>query len=60
MTDAADNALLLWQQLGIKKAHLISHDMGDSVLTEILSRRQKGLLPEYFKDFFQVGTDILS
>ena len=27
--------------------------MGDSVLTEILSRKQRGMLPEYFDNFFK-------
>ena len=31
-------ALALWTKLGIEKAHVVSHDMGDSVLTEILTR----------------------
>ena len=31
-------ALALWSKLGIEKAHVVSHDMGDSVLTEILTR----------------------
>merc|ERR1712136_375735 len=30
-----------------------SHDMGDSILTEILARRHRGMLPDYFKDFFK-------
>ena len=56
MMDQADMALNLWRQLGIRKAHLISHDMGDSVLTEILTRHQKKTLPGYFEDFFQSVT----
>ena len=31
-------ALALWSLLGIEKAHVVSHDMGDSVLTEILAK----------------------
>jgi len=30
--------------------------MGDSVLTEILARHQRGALPEYFNNFFQTVT----
>ena len=30
--------------------------MGDSVLTEILARHQRGMLPEYFKGFFRSVT----
>ncbi len=31
--------------------------MGDSVLTEILARRDRGVLPDRFKDFFKVLMD---
>lgn len=34
----ADIALLLWQQLGLKKVTLLAHDYGTSVATEILAR----------------------
>ena len=54
LMDQADNALTLWRKLGIAKAHIVSHDMGDSVMTEILTRKMNGQLPDYFKDFFQV------
>jgi len=53
LLDQAEQALALWTRLGIKAAHVISHDMGDSVLTEILSRKQRGMLPEYFDNFFK-------
>eukprot|EP00094_Tigriopus_californicus_P009781 TCALIF_09430-PA protein Name:"Similar to MEST Mesoderm-specific transcript homolog protein (Bos taurus)" AED:0.39 eAED:0.39 QI:238/1/0.66/1/1/1/3/0/269 len=56
MADLADHALMLWQKLDIRNAHIVAHDMGDSVLTEILTRRQKKLLPDEFKDFFKSVT----
>jgi len=56
LIDQAEQAIALWQQLGIRRAHLVSHDMGDSVLTEILARHQRGALPEYFNTFFQTVT----
>ena len=31
----------------------MSHDMGDSVLTEILSRYERGVLPDMFNNFFK-------
>ena len=31
--DHADVALELWRQIGIRRAHLVAHDMGDSILT---------------------------
>ena len=42
--------------LFFRRAHLVSHDMGDSILTEILSRHSRQMLPEYFNEFFQSVT----
>ena len=55
---AAENALELWRQLKVHSAHIVSHDMGDSIVTEILSRRQRNMLPsqisnEFFKACFK-------
>ena len=36
-----------------RRAHIVSHDMGDSVLTEILARHQRAALPGHFDTFFQ-------
>ena len=36
-----------------RSAHIVSHDMGDSVLTEILSRYERGVLPDHFNNFFK-------
>ena len=52
LVDQAEQCLQLWRQLGISRAHVVAHDMGDSVLTEILSRRDRGSLPDYFDNFF--------
>ena len=38
LLDQADLALQLWQLLGVKKAHLLAHDYGTSVATEIIAR----------------------
>ena len=38
LLDQADLALQLWQQLGVKKTHLLAHDYGTSVATEIIAR----------------------
>ena len=54
--DHAENALHLLMQLNVKSAHIISHDMGDSILTEILLRRHLKQLPDYFNDFFKSVT----
>lgn len=36
--DQADVALDVWKKLGLKGCHVLAHDMGTSVLTEILAR----------------------
>jgi len=53
LIDQAEQALQLWVELGIESAHIVSHDMGDSVLTEILSRYERGVLPDMFNNFFK-------
>eukprot|EP00095_Tigriopus_kingsejongensis_P004027 maker-scaffold5_size1054832-snap-gene-2.12 protein:Tk04027 transcript:maker-scaffold5_size1054832-snap-gene-2.12-mRNA-1 annotation:"PREDICTED: uncharacterized protein Rv1834/MT1882-like" len=56
MADLADITLMTWKHLGIASAHVVAHDMGDSVLTEILTRFQRKLLPQQFDNFFQSVT----
>ena len=36
--------MLVLQKLGVYKAHFIAHDMGDSVLTTLLTRYQRNVL----------------
>ena len=43
--EQADVALGLWRSLGIERAHLVAHDYGTSVATELLARHVRGLLP---------------
>ena len=38
LLDQVDLALQLWQLLGVKKVHLLAHDYGTSVATEIIAR----------------------
>ena len=45
LIEQADTALGLWRQLGIRSGHLLAHDYGTSVATELLARRIRGLLP---------------
>lgn len=45
LVDQADVALGLWRALGVTKGHLIAHDYGTSVATELLARRARDLLP---------------
>jgi pimeloyl-ACP methyl ester carboxylesterase len=41
----AEIAAGLWRSMGIKRGHLVAHDYGTSVATELLALRQRGLLP---------------
>lgn len=51
--EQADTAFQVWQHFGIKGGHLLSHDMGDSVATEILARSENNILPGWFSDGLQ-------
>lgn len=41
LKDQADIALDLWRELKLDKVHLLAHDYGTSIATEILARRQE-------------------
>jgi pimeloyl-ACP methyl ester carboxylesterase len=43
--EQAEIALELWRSLGIKRGHLVAHDYGTSVATEILTRRNRKMCP---------------
>ncbi|RMG24756.1 MAG: alpha/beta hydrolase [Bacteroidetes bacterium] len=45
LIEQADAALSLWMYLGLRGGHLLAHDMGDSVATELAFRQLLGLLP---------------
>jgi pimeloyl-ACP methyl ester carboxylesterase len=45
LLEQAEVAIDLWRALGIKRGHLLAHDYGTSVATELLARRERGLLP---------------
>ena len=51
--EQADTALSVWNHFGIKGGHLLAHDMGDSVATEILARHCNGIMPGWFSDDLQ-------
>lgn len=51
--EQADTALQVWQALGVRGGHLLAHDMGDSVATELIARQVSGLLPAWFGSGFQ-------
>ncbi len=44
LLEQADVVEVVARQLGLEKVHLWGHDMGTSVATELLARRQNGLL----------------
>ncbi|MFK7982498.1 MAG: alpha/beta fold hydrolase [Saprospiraceae bacterium] len=46
--EQADTVLRVWKHFGIKGGHVLSHDMGDSVLTEIVARHENDQLPAWF------------
>lgn len=45
LIDQAEVAAELWRRLDVKRGHLLAHDYGTSVATELLARRERGLLP---------------
>jgi pimeloyl-ACP methyl ester carboxylesterase len=44
LMEQADHAQAVWRALGIRAGHVIAHDYGTSVATELLARRERGLL----------------
>ena len=44
LLEQAEHAVALWRELGIRGGHLVAHDYGTSVATELLARRERGLL----------------
>lgn len=43
--EQAELAIGLWRRLGVTRGHLVAHDYGTSVATELLARRERELLP---------------
>jgi pimeloyl-ACP methyl ester carboxylesterase len=43
--DQAQHALALWQQLGATDVHVLAHDYGCSVATELFALRERGQMP---------------
>ncbi|RMG80399.1 MAG: alpha/beta hydrolase [Bacteroidetes bacterium] len=52
----ADIALQVWKHVGVRGGHLLGHDMGDSVCTELLARHVQNILPGWFSGGFQSFT----
>jgi pimeloyl-ACP methyl ester carboxylesterase len=45
LVEQAEVAIALWQSMGVTRGHLLAHDYGTSVATELLARRERGLCP---------------
>ena len=45
LVEQAEVAIELWRLLEVRSGHLVAHDYGTSVATELLARRERGLLP---------------
>jgi pimeloyl-ACP methyl ester carboxylesterase len=48
LIEQAEVAIEVWRSLGITRGHIVAHDYGTSVATEILARRARGLCPVDF------------
>jgi len=42
LVEQAEVALALWRSLGVTRGHVLSHDYGTSVATELVARRERG------------------
>lgn len=49
LLEQAEVALMVWQRLGISRGHLLAHDYGTSIATELCARRERGLCPVEFQ-----------
>jgi pimeloyl-ACP methyl ester carboxylesterase len=45
LLEQADAAIEVWRTLGITEGHVLAHDYGTSVATELVARHLRGLLP---------------
>ncbi len=52
--DQAELMMTLLTKLGLDSAHFIAHDLADSIMMEILARRERGALPDRYMNFFKV------
>jgi len=51
--EQADTVFAVWKHFGVKGGHMLSHDMGDSVATEIVARHVNGIMPGWFSEGLQ-------
>lgn len=45
LVEQAEVALAVWRTLGVDRGHVLAHDYGTSVATELVARRERGGLP---------------
>lgn len=45
LLEQAEVAVTVWKELGLERAHVLAHDYGTSVATELCARRERGMLP---------------
>jgi len=50
LIDQADAVMAAWRHFGVKGGHLLSHDMGTRVATEILARHENNMMPAWFSE----------
>lgn len=46
--EQTDALLFAWRELGVSGGHVLAHDMGDSIATELVARATQELLPGWF------------
>lgn len=56
LLEQADVALEIWKFFGVTGGHLLAHDMGDSVATELVAREVDKSLPDWFSVGFKSYT----
>ena len=56
LLEQADTAFEVWNHFGVKGGHLLAHDMGDSVATEIVARHESNKFPIWFSKGLQSVT----
>jgi len=56
LVEQADVALTIWRSLDISGGHLLAHDMGNSVATELVARQVNQTLPHNIQDAFKSVT----
>ena len=56
LLEQADVAIHVWKSFGISGGHLLAHDMGNSVATELIAREVEKSLPLWFSEGFKSYT----